>query len=368
MQENKFDIICLCNTHGIGGAQLNAGMLAAEFSKRGYRSSLGFLFEREVNSDFGTPDKFILSRNYPRGFFQWLRFFRTCKQEILLRQPKAIIGFQPASNILGAILARLLPDCRMIATQRNPSQKQSFLGRFLDQLIGSTPLYYANIAVSNSVAQSYAGYPTRYLNKIDVVHNATPPLEFIDEDRDACQKYFGMRGPIHVIGCIGRLHSQKNFQFALEVHAKLSDTSHLYIAGTGPDEAYLKNKAAQLGTEERVHFLGSITGKDITRFYRSLDILLFPSIYEGFGRVLVEAMSQGVPVISSDIEIAREVAAEAAVYCPFDPIEWVPPIESILNNNITRDHYIQAGIQRSESFSIKLMVDEYLKRCNVGHS
>ena len=53
------DIICLCNWHGIGGAQLNAGMLTAEFQRRGYAAELGFLFEREPEARQGMKDYFV---------------------------------------------------------------------------------------------------------------------------------------------------------------------------------------------------------------------------------------------------------------------------------------------------------------------
>lgn len=356
----KVDILCLCNTHGIGGAQLNAAMLAENFSRRGLKTAVGFLFEREVEFKHGNTDHFIISSTKPRTPKEWFGFFSRLRREINLRQPRAIIGFQPAGNVLGAIAALVIGNCRLVATQRNPSQQQSRVGALLDKYIGATPLYHNNIAVSHSVSSTYAKYPTSYRKKLRVVHNATPQLPAVDKSKTDCRIDLNIPLEVKVIGCIGRLHPQKNIGFALEAFSLLPSSYNLCIAGYGPEESKLRQQARDLKVDDRVLFLGSLSGENITKFYKAIDLLLFSSIYEGFGRVLVEAMSQGVPIVSSNIDIAREVALDAAVFCDFDPAQWSLAIERLLENNLAHADLARKGIIRAQKFDVESMVNKYI--------
>lgn len=360
-QVRHLDILCLCNRHSIGGATLNAGMLAWEFEKRGLNSALGFLYEREPDSHHGDVETFILGDRLPRTPIEIINYLRRYRSEVLARRPRVIIGFQPAANIIGGLTTLLLRDCVMVATQRNPASEQSWLGRALDKVLGCTSLYRCNIAVSESVARSFRHYPVAYTKKIRVVHNGAPKLPVVTEQKEHCREILGIHASQRAIGCVGRLHPQKNFSFALRVHSELPEDIHFYIAGSGADEAQLRQLAADLGTADRVHFLGNLQAEGVARFYKALDVLLFPSLYEGFGRVLVESFSQGTPVISNDIEVAREVADNAAVFCPLDIPQWKEAILRILSDRDYRDQLICTGHLRAKEFDVETMVSGYLK-------
>lgn len=359
------DIICLCNWHGIGGAQLNAGMLTAEFQRRGYAAELGFLFEREPEARHGTEDFFVVAQGAPSSPGGWYRFLRESKRQILDRRPKAIFGFQPTANIMGSIIAQRLGDCRMIATQRNPSDRQSPVVARIERAIGGTGLYDANIAVSRTVEESFSNYPASYRARMRVVHNATPALPEVTDGRERSRSRFGMPTSGLILGVLGRLHPQKNTEFAIDV-VNLLPNARLYLAGDGPEEPRLRRKVADLGLEERVVFLGAVRGEDITRFYRAVDVLLFCSIYEGFGRVLVEALSQSTPVIASDIPIAREVGGEAALFRSFEPQQWAEAIKGIASDGHMRLHLASGGPAQAAKFQLDAMVEGYLAAAGLA--
>jgi glycosyltransferase involved in cell wall biosynthesis len=360
----KADIICLCNWHGIGGAQLNAGMLTAEFQRRGYAAELGFLFEREPEARHGTKDFFVVADGAPSSPQGWYRFLRDSKRQILDRRPKAIFGFQPMANIMGSVIAKRLGDCRMIATQRNPSDRQSPIVARLERAIGGTGLYDANIAVSRTVAGSFSTYPESYRRRMRVVHNATPALPPVFDGRDASRARFGMPQSGLVLGVLGRLHTQKNTEFAIDIVNLLPD-ARLYLAGDGPEEGRLRQKVVSLGLKDRVVFLGAVRGEDITRFYQAIDVLLFCSIYEGFGRVLVEAMSQSTPVVASDIPIAREVGGDAALFRPFDPQQWAGAINALAADEVLRRKSAAGGPAQAAKFQLAAMVEGYLEAAGL---
>lgn len=360
-RSNDLDIICLSNRHGIGGATLNAGLLASEFERRGYRTDLGFMIEKEPEARHGTDSYFILHETSPRKIHEWQEFYRNWTEQIISRRPRVIFGFQPAANILGAFAARRVRTCKMIATQRNPSDKQSAKMAYVERLVGGTSLYAANIAVSQTVADSFDHYPARYREKLRVVHNATPPLVDAEDNPTECRAYFDMPNDRTVLGTLGRLHSQKNVSFALRVAAAHPNAT-LFLAGDGPDEARLRAEAEHLGISDRVHFLGSLHGQDVTRFYRALDILLFPSEYEGFGRVLVEALSQGVPVVGSDLPIVREIGGPTVLRRPFVVSQWVEAINGLERySDTSMTELRQQNRRQAAIFSLSAMVDGYLR-------
>ena len=98
------------------------------------------------------------------------------------------------------------------------------------------------------------------------------------------------------------------------------------IVGTGVELAAIQAVAAGLGVTDRVHLVGYQS--DIRPWYASVDVLLVPSLFEGFGRVAVEALAVGTPVIGNDVPglagILTEVGPPAAWRRPLEPAsEWV---------------------------------------------
>lgn len=130
------------------------------------------------------------------------------------------------------------------------------------------------------------------------------------------------RSPLRV-GYSGRLETYKGVDVLLRAMAHLPD-AELSIAGEGPQRSHLVELAATLGIEQRVTFLGHL-GADLPAFYRDLDVLAVPSLptkswLEQFGRVVVEGMASGVPVVASRSGALPDVVGEAGVLVePGDP-------------------------------------------------
>jgi glycosyltransferase involved in cell wall biosynthesis len=357
------DIICLSSWRGIGGAQMNAAMLVKEFENRGYVVELGFLFDREPEVVFDASVPFIIAKDSPKKIRDWFLFFSSIKFRLYSKNPKVIFGFHPFSNVIGALVSLFLPNCIFIGTQRNPSDSQSPSVSVLESITGRW-LYHSNICVTQVVADSFSSYSRKYKENIKVVHNGAPPLIDSPFDKNVCRDKFSIKHGCFVLGCLGRLHDQKNVSFAIDVVAGCENTM-LYIAGVGPLEEQLKEKVVALGIGERVVFLGSIHGQDITSFYKAIDVLLFPSLFEGFGRVLIEALSEGVLVLANDIPVVREVAGVAAVLLPLDSNKWISTVTSIQSNYSKFEGYSLKGVERSQLFSVDSMVDQYLEAAGL---
>jgi len=153
------------------------------------------------------------------------------------------------------------------------------------------------IAVSDDVAKSL-GDPKSY-NRIKIVKNGVDVSEVFKksaEDSISRESVGLMLGNL-VIGSVGRLHAQKNYNLLLKSFSivnKEFPQTRLVIVGVGPQEDLLKNMAKQLGVEEHVRF---IVGKRAYGYYPIFDIFVQPSDKEGLSIALLEAMLFGLPCI-----------------------------------------------------------------------
>jgi glycosyltransferase involved in cell wall biosynthesis len=122
-----------------------------------------------------------------------------------------------------------------------------------------------------------------------------------DPDRRlATRARLGLAPSARVVACVGRMTPQKGQVTLINAMAQVSaavEDSHLLLVGDGPDRAELQRLAKTVGSECRVCFLG--VRPDVPDLLRAADVLALPSVHEGFGLVLIEALATGVPVVAS---------------------------------------------------------------------
>lgn len=136
------------------------------------------------------------------------------------------------------------------------------------------------------------------------VHAFKPDAAKMEEGRRA----LGLSRDSLVVGYAGKLVEEKGLRTLLNAFATLSrecENSHLVLAGGGPLRDELVAIAQRLGLTERVHLPGVVHNSDLPQFMNALDVFVLPSETrsnwrEQFGRVVVEAMSCGTPVVGSD--------------------------------------------------------------------
>ncbi len=124
--------------------------------------------------------------------------------------------------------------------------------------------------------------------------------------------------PTLKVGFVGRLVREKGIDLVFEAAARLRFDFHIAIAGDGPGRDSLESLAKSLGINSRVQWRGYIVRNAMPSFLRGLDVLVLPSRTarywkEQFGRVLIEAMACGVPVIGSDSGEIPNVVGDAGL-------------------------------------------------------
>jgi glycosyltransferase involved in cell wall biosynthesis len=114
--------------------------------------------------------------------------------------------------------------------------------------------------------------------------------------------WFGCPSAVHIVGSVGWLTSVKGHRFLVDALAMLKNEHHnlhLVIIGTGEQYGALLRRAEQAGISHVVHLLGH--REDIESCMAGFDSFVLPSLNEGMGRALIEAMAAGLPVIASRV-------------------------------------------------------------------
>jgi len=158
---------------------------------------------------------------------------------------------------------------------------------------------------------------------------------------------------------VGDLHERRNLPMLIKavVAAKRQSPAaralSLVLVGTdlGAGDA-VRAVAAEAGAADAVVRLGSISEKRLRALYRGAVALTYPSLYEGFGLPLIEAMACGTPVIASKVASMPEVLGEAGVLLdPLDEAAWTRAIVDLLGSEEMRRRLQTAGLQRAASFT-----------------
>ncbi len=165
-----------------------------------------------------------------------------------------------------------------------------------------------------------------------------------------------------IVGLVGRLVPEKGLIVLLDALV-LEPRLHARVAGTGPLAQRIGVEASARGVAERVEFAGGIDPPRMPEFLSGLDVLVVPSLptptwTEQFGRVAVEAMAAGIPVVSSDAGALPEVVGGAGLVVPHgDPAALAEA--AVTASGPRRDELVAAGLVRASTCSWEAVADEY---------
>ena len=124
--------------------------------------------------------------------------------------------------------------------------------------------------------------------------------------RKQIQEQFDLKD-FFVVGHVGRFNKQKNHKFLVEIFAeikKIREDAELVLIGEGNLQNDIIQKVERMNLSKYVHFLG--VRDDVNKIMQTFDALLFPSLFEGLGIVLIEAQAAGIPCFTSKDVVAKE--------------------------------------------------------------
>jgi glycosyltransferase involved in cell wall biosynthesis len=165
---------------------------------------------------------------------------------------------------------------------------------------------------------------------------------------------------------VGEIGPRKNLVCLLRAFARAATAipHALIIAGPdGPLPAYVANvraEAISLGIADRVHFTGWLPDIELAKLYANSCAVLLPSLYEGFGYPLIDAMVYGKPIVTSNISSMPEVAGEAALLVnPLVVDEIAEAIVVLAREDAVCLRLVESGRRRAALFTTGAMVDSF---------
>jgi glycosyltransferase involved in cell wall biosynthesis len=223
------------------------------------------------------------------------------------------------------------------------------------------PLYcrYADafIAVANAVKKDAVLYVKADPKKIFTIYNAIDPNRFyFIDDVDRLQavraKY---KLPERFILWVGQIESRKNIKRLVRAFSEISKDFPHRLVIAGEQRWSTKGELAEvkdLGLEDRVQILGWVSHDDLPAIYRLADLFAFPSLYEGFGIPLVEAMACGCPILTATTCAPPEVVDGAGYLVdPYDVEAIARGLRTILLDTNLRQKMVVRGLERAKDFS-----------------
>ena len=227
----------------------------------------------------------------------------------------------------------------------------------------------AGIAISQAVADFAVEIEDAPRDKLRVIHYGLQRQLSTNAERQALRSrmrtQLGIDQTQPLLGMACRLVEQKGVSDALQAFAGTRGEfpeARLLIAGDGPLRAQLESEATQAGLTGSVRFLG--WRDDVPQLLAACDLFLMPSLWEGFGLVLLEAMAQGLPVVASRVSAIPEVvlAGETGLLAPPRDVPALrEALLTLLRDPPLARHMGLMGMERLEThFSEQRMLDETL--------
>lgn len=224
------------------------------------------------------------------------------------------------------------------------------------------PMAKKVIANSIDTAKDISNYIKITEEKIVVINNplVSERLYYLSQKPIGDHHFCRLDRPLII--SIGRLVTQKNFNFLIEsflIVKKRIPSANLIILGKGPLEYELKNLAIKLNLEDSVHFLGFI--ENPYNFLKASDVFVLSSLFEGFGNVLVEALSVGVPIVSTDCAGGPREILDNGLYGKLVPLGDKQFMADAIIDTINNKPKALQLLNRSKNYGIKSITDKYLK-------
>ncbi len=220
------------------------------------------------------------------------------------------------------------------------------------------------VATSQATANDIQRYYKTPASRIRVVYQDVDPDFFsLPErtfERRIAEPYFLF---------VSSFTARKNHALLIEALHRIrkQNDHHLVLAGAaGPTLSQCISLAQSLGLAQRVHFLPNCSKEDLMTLYRHADGFLLPSLFEGFGIPLAEAMAAQIPCAASDISVFRELGGEACLY--FDPNERDAAAEAMLRLLMPEQRTTLLEVQkvRSSLFSADVLWKQMKELYGIG--
>lgn len=221
---------------------------------------------------------------------------------------------------------------------------EKWLSRYTDVLVTINKMDYA------LACESFKAKKVEYIPGVGFDIGAFDKLEGFTDLREE----FGLQSDAKIVMSVGELNKNKNHKVIINALAHLGKADiHYFIAGNGPLKEELIATSKELGVENNVHFLGY--RRDVPSLLKCADVFAFPSFREGLGLASLEAMSLGIPIITSDRHGINDYSEDGKTgfkYSPDDYKGFAEGIEKMAYNEELKRRMGEYSREVSKKFTV----------------
>lgn len=282
------------------------------------------------------------------------------------RRPNALLAAMWPLSVIAPFSQRLSGhNCSVVVSEHNTLSLQYGHRGLVHRaaMRSSMALGYklanGRVAVSSGVADDVASLSGLPREDFTVVNNPVSPRSVPTPEALAWAETFWAAPPGKRVLSVGSFKLQKNHDLLLRSFARAFDKdSRLMLLGQGDQEWSLRSLANDLGIEHRVVFAGF--HPDPTPFYATADLFVLSSNYEGFGNVIVEALAQGLPVVSTDCPSGPAEILENGRWGRLVPVGDAIALAEAINEALKAEHDRDALKRRAADFVPEIAARKYL--------
>jgi glycosyltransferase involved in cell wall biosynthesis len=326
--------------------------LDATYSLGKHLSGVG-VYSREI--------LFGLAKAHPNEKFRFCyrphRFLESFNDKLPRNASRRLLRGAPSADIFHALNQRVDAKARRTVStfhdlfvMTGDYSSPEFRARFTAQARDAAERSDLIIAVSNFTASQIEGLLNVEPSRIRVIHHGA---------RTAADRAVTVGSGIqNLVLTVGAIQRRKNIARLVKAFELLPDNWRLALAGApdgfgAPEEL---RAIEQSHARNRIEVLGYVSPAQLNALYRRASIFAFPSLDEGFGMPVLDAMAYGIPVITSNCSAMPEVAGDAALLV--DPLNIGDALLSLATNETLREDLIRRGLERIKQFTWESAVEK----------
>jgi glycosyltransferase involved in cell wall biosynthesis len=355
----KFNILFMNSITIYGGGEVWMITTMKEFVKRGYDVTLvckndAAIINHATEERIRTIPLNISGDLNPVTIFKLYNIFRKNSINIVIANTGKDLRLSGIASLFQKYI-------RVIARQgidyplKNNLRYKIAYNNLADKIVANSE------ATKNTMLRSA---PWLNPEKIKVIYNGIDPVVYKAENTKNLRTVFGFAEDDFVIGFVGRLSVQKGVKYTLEAFKSVSEkysNVRLLICGDGELRSDVEKFISENKMENVIYLAGF--RKDIPDIMSTIDVLLTPSLWEGFGIVLIEAMAAGKPCVAANTSSIPEIVEDGVSGYLVPPKESEPIAEALIkliSNPQLGRQMGQAGIEIvAKKFTIEKMIKEY---------
>ena len=283
-------------------------------------------------------------------------------KDIIAFKADILITFQPTSSVIATFITRLTGCKTRIVHESNLPSLTHVLPRYLDRLLGRSGFYSVNIMNSKATELAFKDYPKTYRSKLHYIPHGIV-WSAPQKERSAIRKEMDIEQERPVFLTCARLSKEKSLETIIEAMPSIPEALFI-IAGEGTHQTNLQNLAKDLGVTEQVRFIGHVSHDQLSELHLASDLFVFPSRSETFGMAAVEAAMSGLPIVSSNLPVIKEVLTiegqSAVIFVPdWSPENWVLALHTALKDQSLAQKAKALAPKLRKTYNITSMLERY---------